>query len=296
MRIKVCDNTRVTRANTGLYLHVPFCRSRCSYCDFNTYVGLDPLFDAYARALTREIETTPALVNTDGTAQTIFIGGGTPSLLSPAQIGGLVDASRARFSVAPTAEVTMECNPGTVTPAYFEALRASGVNRLSFGAQSADAGELKLLGREHTFSQVADAIGFARAAGFDNINFDLIYGLPGQQLATWQRTLDAALAIAPNHISMYALSVEQGTPMHDWVRRGEVAAPDPDAAADMFDHAERALASAGFDHYEISYCAGPGANRSTTWCIGATDHTTAWARARTRPSATPAASGGAGGR
>ncbi len=156
------------------------------------------------------------------------------------------------------AEVTMECNPGSVTVNYLRGVKTHGVNRLSFGAQSADPEELKLLGREHGWSQVAAAIEAARAAGFGNVNLDLIFGLPYQSLESWQRTVQAALSLDPDHISLYALTIETGTPMYDWTRRGEVPFPDPDAAADMYDHAEQTLGAAGFDHYEISNWCKPG--------------------------------------
>jgi oxygen-independent coproporphyrinogen-3 oxidase len=238
---------------TGIYLHIPFCRSRCSYCDFNTYVGLTDLFEPYVRALQAEIRRS----NPGQAAATIFFGGGTPSLLQPEWIGDLIRTCRDTFDIPITAEITAECNPGTVDVAYLSQLREQGVNRLSFGAQSADPAELKLLGREHAFADVGKAISAARAAGFDNVNLDLIFGLPYQKLDTWQRTMDATLALLPNHISLYALTIEQGTPMHDWVRRGEVPYPDPDAAADMYDYAEASMRARGFIHYEISNWALP---------------------------------------
>ncbi len=246
---------------TGIYLHVPFCRSRCTYCDFNTYVGMEDLYVAYATALESEIrQALPIglMGDTPHQAATIFFGGGTPSLLSPQQLGQLITACRETTDLPDDAEITVECNPGTVTLDYLRELRAQGVNRLSFGAQSADPGELKLLGREHSWDQVATAIEAARAAGFDNLNFDLIFGLPYQSLGSWQRTLAAAKALAPNHISLYALTIEQGTPMYDWTRRGDVPFPDPDVAADMYDAAEETLGALGYVHYEISNWCLPG--------------------------------------
>ena len=239
---------------TGLYLHVPFCRSRCNYCDFNTYVGLNDLYEPYTRALQDEIRRG----GQGQPAETIFFGGGTPSLLKPEWIGDLIRACRETFDMPANAEVTVECNPGTVDLPYLTGLRAQGVNRLSFGAQSADPAELKLLGREHAFADVGAAIAAARAAGFDSVNLDLIFGLPYQSLDTWKHTMDATLALGPDHVSLYALIIEQGTPMHDWVRRGDVPYPDPDAAADMYDHAEASMRAAGFTHYEISNWALPG--------------------------------------
>lgn len=246
---------------TGIYLHIPFCRSRCSYCDFNTYVGMEDLYTAYTNALDREVRQalqTGLIEAKDRHAATIFIGGGTPSLLSPVQLGQLITACRDNTHLPDDAEITVECNPGTVTRDYLRGLREVGVNRLSFGAQSADPTELKLLGREHSWAQVSAAIEAARAAGFDNLNFDLIFGLPHQTLASWQRTLAAAQTLAPDHISLYALTIEQGTPMHDWTRRGEVPYPDPDAAADMYDAAEETLGALGYVHYEISNWCKPG--------------------------------------
>lgn len=236
----------------GIYIHIPFCRARCSYCDFNTYVGLEGLFEPYVRALEQEIRREC------GRAHTLFFGGGTPSLLSPAQLGRLIQACREALALPADAEITVECNPGTVDVGYLRALRAEGVNRLSFGAQSADPDELRLLGREHDWRAVMDAIDAARNAGFDNVNLDLIFALPNQTLTSWQRTLEAALALEPDHVSLYALTIEVGTPMHDWTRRGEVPLPDPDLAAAMYDSAEEALAAAGFAHYEISNWHRPG--------------------------------------
>ena len=210
------------RLPTGIYLHIPFCRSRCSYCDFNTYVGLNDLFEPYVHALRREIERGSTGAGAGAQAHTIFFGGGTPSLLRPEWIGDLIHTCRASFEMPADCEITVECNPGTVDVDYLRRLRQQGVNRLSFGAQSADPGELKLLGREHGFADVVEALQAARQAGFDNVNLDLIFGLPYQSLDTWRRTLDATLVLQPDHISLYALTVEHGTPMHDWVRRGEV--------------------------------------------------------------------------
>ncbi len=243
-------------ATAGIYLHIPFCRARCTYCDFNTYIGMESLYAPYTQALEREIRAQdPA---SRPMPSTLFFGGGTPSLLLPEQLGALIRACREALALPAGAEVTAECNPGTVTREYLTALRAQGVNRLSFGAQSANPEELKLLGREHGFDDVARAVENARAAGFDDVNFDLIFGLPRQSLETWQHTLDAALPLAPDHISLYALTIEQGTPMHDWTRRGEVPFPDPDAAADMYDHARERLGAAGYAHYEISNWCKPG--------------------------------------
>lgn len=249
----------------GLYLHIPFCRSRCSYCDFNTWVGMEDLYDSYVQALCREIGSAGQLshlpVSSSSArprAATIFFGGGTPSILRPAQLGEAIRACRDTFDLPDDAEITVECNPGTIDLSYLRALKAEGANRLSFGAQSADPAELQLLGREHGFADVIAAVEASRAAGFDNVSFDLIFGLPHQSLDTWRRTLHAALPLQPDHISLYALTIERGTPLHDRVRRGETPYPDPDAAADMYDLAEDMLGAAGYTHYEISNWRRPG--------------------------------------
>lgn len=253
----------------GLYLHIPFCRSRCSYCDFNTWVGMEDLYDRYVQALCREIRAAgqslhlAALSSTSPPsarlrAATIFFGGGTPSILRPAQLGEAIRACRETFDLPDDAEITVECNPGTIDLSYLRALKAEGANRLSFGAQSADPAELQLLGREHGFADVIAAVEASRAAGFDNVSFDLIFGLPHQSLDTWRRTLNAALPLQPDHISLYALTIERGTPLHDQTRRGDLPYPDPDAAADMYDLAEDMLGAAGYIHYEISNWRRPG--------------------------------------
>lgn len=263
--------------NTGIYLHIPFCAARCSYCDFNTYVGMNDLFEPYVQALAREITQTRYIDKetekqrnapsqglpvssrvSPSPANTLFFGGGTPSLLQPGWIGDLIVACRETFAMPSDAEITMECNPGTVTVDYLRGVREVGVNRLSFGAQSADPQELTLLGREHSWPQVEMAIRAAQDAGFDNVNLDLIFGLPYQSLVSWQRTVQVALALDPDHISLYALTIEVGTPMYDWTRRGEVPFPDPDLAADMYDHAQVAMGAAGYAHYEISNWCKPG--------------------------------------
>ncbi len=241
----------------ALYLHIPFCRARCSYCDFNTYTTIGDLQGDYVDTLAREIRLVGELGGHPG-VRTIFFGGGTPSLLTPEQTAALLSAARAAFAVAPDAEITMEANPGTVDEAWLAAVRALGVNRLSFGVQSALPDELALLGREHDFAAAVEAVAAARAAGFDNLNLDLIYGLPGQSVADWRRTLDAVEPLGVEHISLYCLTIEPGTPMQRWLHNGAIMAPDPDAAADQYEVACRELAAAGYGHYEISNWARPG--------------------------------------
>ena len=241
----------------ALYLHIPFCRRRCSYCDFNTYTTLGDLQGDYVDALAREIR----LVGASGgrpAVRTIFFGGGTPSLLTPGQLAAILSAARDSFALDPDAEITMEANPGTVDAAYLSAARSLGVNRLSYGVQSALPGELALLGREHDFAAAVAAVAAARAAGFDNLNLDLIYGLPGQTVADWRQTLAAVLPLQVEHISLYCLTIEPGTPMERWLHNGTIHAPDPDTAADQYEAACAALAAAGYGHYEISNWSRPG--------------------------------------
>ncbi len=240
----------------ALYLHIPFCKTRCTYCAFNTYTGQDRLIEPYMRALAREVRL--AAGDERRPAHTIYFGGGTPSLVPPALIEYVIRACGAAFDLAADAEITVEANPATVGLGALRALRAAGVNRLSVGMQSAHASELALFARGHTVDDVRETVALARRAGFGNVSLDLIYGNPGQSLAMWQATLDAALALEPEHLSMYSLGIEDGTPMQRWVQRGQVEAPDPDLAAEMFEWGSDRLARAGYVQYEISNWARPG--------------------------------------
>lgn len=239
----------------SLYLHIPFCRHRCAYCDFNTYAGQEALIPAYVDALAREIE---ALDQEGLTVHTIFFGGGTPSLLTPAQVERILRTIHRRFTlVTPIpngegAEITLEANPGTLSRETLQALRQLGINRLSLGVQSANPDELRLLEREHDFGDVLRAVSWARAAGFENINLDLIYGLPGQTLESWQRTLRWVLRLHPEHLSLYALTIEHGTPFGRWAARGLMPLPDDDLAAAQLEWAAETLSAAGYVQYEIS--------------------------------------------
>lgn len=235
----------------ALYVHIPFCTVRCHYCDFNTYAGLEQLYAPFAAALAAEIERAGA-ERGHPPARTIFIGGGTPTVLPPQLLARVLDACRTAFRVPPDAEVTSEANPGTADGARFAALRALGVNRLSMGVQSFDDAELRWLGRIHTADEAAAAYEAARAAGFANINLDFMFGLPGQSPATWAATLARAVSLRPEHLSLYSLTVEQGTPLATRVSRGLSPAPDDDLAAELYALAADRLAAAGYDHYEIS--------------------------------------------
>ncbi len=236
----------------ALYLHIPFCRHRCAYCDFNTYAGLDALIPEYARALQREIRFLGEQAAPPLRVATVFFGGGTPSLLPLNALEGVFRAIREAFPLDAEAEISLEANPGTVDLPYLRGLRALGVNRLSFGVQSANPAELRLLERIHDYPQAIQAVTWARQAGFENINLDLIFGLPGQRPADWRRSLELALGLRPEHLALYALTLEHGTPMQHWVGRGLLPAPDPDLAAEMYEWAAARLAREGYVQYEIS--------------------------------------------
>ena len=238
----------------ALYLHIPFCCRRCTYCDFNTYADLDDLFTPYTRALANEVRTA----GRGERVKSIFFGGGTPSLLPVTLTKDLLAACRDAFVVGGDAEITLEANPGTVDEEKLSGLRRIGINRLSLGVQSAHLSELTLLGRLHTFEQADQAVAMARVTGFENISLDVIYGLPKQSLADWQVTLKAVLSLAPDHLSCYGLSVEDGTPLAAQVDAGLLPQPDPDKDAEMYELTEDWLGEAGFVHYEISNWAKPG--------------------------------------
>lgn len=195
---------------------------------------------------------------TDSSVHTIFFGGGTPSLLSGPQFESILRALTSAFTVAPEAEITIEANPGTIAPQKLETIRKAGVNRISFGVQSANHEELRMLEREHDFPTVIRAVSTARQAGFDNLNLDLIYSLPEQTLQSWKSTLQRAAELHPEHISAYALTLEHGTPFGKWAQKGLLPIPDPDLAAEMYEYTEEFLEENGYIHYEISNWARPG--------------------------------------
>ena len=236
----------------SIYFHIPFCRHRCNYCDFNTYAGQEKLIPAYLDALRHEIALIGQAAGNSAPVHTVFFGGGTPSLLPADGVGTLLEQIKRHFDLLPDSEITMEANPGTVSRPQLDALRAKGINRLSFGMQSAHPEDLQLLERIHSFGDVIDAVRWARQAGFDNLSLDLIFGLPFQNLDRWKSTLEYALSLKTEHLSLYSLTVEPGTRLNTWVQQGIIPEPDDDLAAEMYEYAMRHLAQRGFRQYEIS--------------------------------------------
>jgi len=247
----------MTLAANSLYLHIPFCTTKCTYCAFNTYINLETLIPAFINALIAEIAYS-GRTSPDKRVHTIFFGGGTPSLLTVEQFRQIFDAIRANFWVEDGAEISIEANPNDLNYDYLTGLRGLGINRISLGMQSAVASELKLYARRHDHEVVKRVMPELRRAGFDRVNIDLIYGGPYQTLETWQYTLEQTLEMSPEHISLYALGLEEGTPLLEWVENGRVPTPDDDLAADMYDRATQFLAQHGYQQYEISNWCKPG--------------------------------------
>lgn len=236
----------------SIYLHIPFCPVKCSYCAFNTYVGVDHHIPDYVAALTREIELC-GLARPDGlVSHTLYFGGGTPSMLTASQIARLIKACQQHLCLHPEAEITLEVEPNTVIAETLAAYREAGINRISLGVQSADAEQLELYRRGHTFEEAHQTFWMLRTAGFRNISIDLIYGAPKQTLASWRHTLNAVLAWRPEHFSLYSLIVEPKTALNRWLERGMLPHPDDDLAADMYLEAREAMADAGYEQYELS--------------------------------------------
>lgn len=236
--------------NASVYIHIPFCKARCFYCDFNTYAGKERLLPDYCAALREEIrrqrgfETEPL--------RSVYFGGGTPSRLPADEVSDIIDTLRDVFILTDETEITFELNPCDAAAEYAEALRETGINRLSLGMQSADPAELKLMGRRHTPKQVEEAIRTLREAGFENISLDLIYGYPTQTLESWRHSLQTACSYGIEHISMYALNVEEGSILHRQLASGKLTLPDDDLTVSMYEYAAGFLEENGYDHYEIS--------------------------------------------
>ena len=241
----------------AVYVHIPFCTVKCGYCDFNAYAGLDAIKPAYRDAVLAELDAwAPVLDGRE--VSSIAFGGGTPGEVPPEHIAAIIAKLHEHGRVIPGAEIGLEANPGTTAYRDLLALHHAGVNRISFGAQSFDPGELQFLDRIHSPEATAASVANARRAGIPSVGLDLIYGLPGQPLAAWEDSLRRAIDLEPDHLSLYALTVEEGTLLSRRVREGSVVPLDPDAVADMYERATDTLAAAGFRQYELSNWARPG--------------------------------------
>jgi oxygen-independent coproporphyrinogen-3 oxidase len=246
--------------NLAFYIHIPYCVKRCGYCDFNTYTpselkiteGLAQISNSYIDLLLMETKAAKVQVGQSANVPSIFFGGGTPSLMQPDDIGRVISTIKSEFTLLPNAEITMECNPDTVTKESLAAFRAIGVNRVSFGMQSAVKHVLATLDRTHNPENLLQVTTWAQEVGFSEISVDLIYGTPGESLADWQTSIDAALALPITHISAYALIVEEGTKLAAQIKRGEVAQVDDDLTAEKYLVADKAFTAAGFEWYELS--------------------------------------------
>src|SRR5262245_30467482 len=243
----------------GIYIHIPFCATRCHYCNFATGGYESDLARRYTAAVREEIGRADVSIKpTMRRVDTIYFGGGTPTTLTVGQISSLIETCRRRFDVAPDAEITAEANPGSISQNYLEELRSAGVNRQSFGVQSFDDGELRMIGRTHSAEEAREAVRIARAAGFTNVSIDLIAGLPEQKMETWRRNLEEAFALEPDHLSVYLLELYKDAPLLHRINRGELRAIDEELTVAMYfalvDEAERR----GFEHYEISNWSRPG--------------------------------------
>jgi oxygen-independent coproporphyrinogen-3 oxidase len=246
--------------NLAFYIHIPYCVKRCGYCDFNTYTpselkiteGLAQISNSYIDLLLMEIKAAKVQVGQSANVPSIFFGGGTPSLMQPDDIGRVISTIKSEFILLPDAEITMECNPDTVTKESLAAFRAIGVNRVSFGMQSAVKHVLATLDRTHNPENLLQVTTWAQEVGFSEISVDLIYGTPGESLADWQTSIDSVLALPITHISAYALIVEEGTKLAAQIKRGEVAQVDDDLTAEKYLVADKAFTAAGFEWYELS--------------------------------------------
>jgi putative oxygen-independent coproporphyrinogen III oxidase len=251
----------------GVYVHVPFCATRCGYCDFNTYTAAELASspaspESWLDGLRRELELAASVLGTPPPAASVFVGGGTPSLLGATGLASVLDAVRSAFGLAADAEVTTESNPESTSPAFFEGIRAAGFTRVSLGMQSAAPHVLEVLDRTHTPGRATAAAHEARAAGFEHVNLDLIYGTPGERDADLAASLDAVLAAGVDHVSAYALIVEEGTALARRIARGDLPAPDDDVLADRYEQLDAALSGAGLHWYEVSNWA----TSPSAWC------------------------------
>lgn len=265
----------------GIYVHIPFCPYKCSYCDFDSGVFPEPVIAAYLDALRQEIVRTRAALDSETlVVDTIYLGGGTPSLLDPDDLGSLLGALRQNFSVRPQAEITLEANPETITRAKAQALRALGITRVSLGAQAFSEPELRALGRGpargasgdresawglRMVEQIGEAVALLRDAGLENVNLDLIIGIPGQTLRSWERTMERAFALRPTHLSVYMLEVHEGTPLATRIARGEISEPEEELTVQMYYRFLDRAEEEGYEHYEISNFCRPGFFSRHNW-------------------------------
>ncbi|MFC1997397.1 radical SAM family heme chaperone HemW [Chloroflexota bacterium] len=236
----------------SIYIHIPFCLHRCAYCDFNTYAGMANKIPEYVNALQFEARFLGDVTNERLGVHTIYFGGGTPSLLPVFLIEKILNTLDDCFKLEPDIEISLEANPGTLSLSYLKDLNSAGVNRLSLGVQSAHSQELSFLERVHRFDDVLDSVRWVRQSRINNLSLDLIFGLPEQTIEEWDKSLTKALNLAPEHFSLYALTIEEGTPLHSWATRGLVSNPDPDLVAKMYELAGEKLSTAGYVQYEIS--------------------------------------------
>ncbi len=237
---------------TSIYVHIPFCVKRCNYCDFNTYAGKTNLIDSYVNVLCNEIYSFSNTSDIDPVVHTIYFGGGTPSLISVSELQKILMTIKTKFNVHENMEISMEVNPGTINGEYLTGIRSLGVNRLSIGMQSIQPQELTNLARIHTIYDVINTVKWSRLAGFENINLDLIFGIPGQNLSDWKRTLEFALKLNPEHFSLYSLILEPETPLYYWYKKGLLPLVNDDLVADMYELADNLLEMSGYKAYEIS--------------------------------------------
>lgn len=252
----VIEEVNIWTCPHAAYIHIPFCLSKCYYCEFNSYPGLERIFDDYINALIIEIER--AKQPNAEPLDTVYFGGGTPTILLASNIAAILSAIEKNIGINSDAEVTIEANPGTIDSVKLSELRRSGFNRLSMGVQSFNDDLLIRIGRAHTVRDAFDAYAAARQAGFTNVSIDLIFALPGQDLRDWNRTLKSAINLNPEHISLYELSIEEGTHFAELCAEGRLDLPDEEMQIEMYELAIQKLASAGFEHYEVSNFARPG--------------------------------------
>ncbi len=251
-RLSLPNDILILMNYTSIYIHIPFCKRRCYYCDFNTYSGMDYLIEDYVEALCHEIELVGGLSSQKDVIHTIYFGGGTPSLLKLNLIEKIINKLKKSFSFSESVEVSIEANPGTLDFEKAKAYQEMGINRVSIGAQSLNEEELQLLGRIHNVNDIFQAVDWFHKAGLDNLNLDLIFGLPGQTMDKWEKTITAAQYFEPTHFSLYCLTIEPGTKFNHWLTDGKISPGDDDFAADCYDLACELLGGRGYEHYEIS--------------------------------------------